>query len=85
MTTSKFADVSPHTVPAGTIVWLKGCQTAALTTFLDILVSRGLDMLHVGSGDRYVVCAGAAAECECVRCCKAEQASQRRRELRSEW
>ena len=48
------------TVQTGTILWLKDSSPLRLSTFLDTLVGRGLDMIYVGPGDRYKVVAKTA-------------------------
>jgi hypothetical protein len=48
-------DLDPHTVAPETVVWLKCADSSSVSTFLDILVKRGLDLHYVGPKDRYVV------------------------------
>jgi hypothetical protein len=49
------SDFDPHTVSQGTVIWCKGSSSVDLTTFLDILAQRKLDLYYVGPKDRYVV------------------------------
>ncbi len=46
---------NPETVKEGTVIWLKGCGSDLLSSFLDKLIIRGLDMIYVGPGDRYQI------------------------------
>ncbi len=58
MTRKTLGEFDAHTVAPETTIWLKGCKSEDLSTFIDILVSRGLDMVYVGPGDRYKVVQG---------------------------
>jgi len=49
------SEFDPETVPEGTVIWLQGARTEDLEAFLDVLDERGLDLVHVGPGDRYKV------------------------------
>jgi hypothetical protein len=48
-------DFDPHTIALGTVVCLKCADSSSVSTFLHILVARGLDLHYVGPKDRYVV------------------------------